>query len=118
MFGHDPELPDGFQDADFEMRALEEEGNRLHREEKKKKTLPPVYEEGQHDNTGIKEPTFGTKDFGNGAWGQLKNPERKKLVTAWNLLSTGIWPLVNNTDDEAFRQAFWIIDNAIGKGGD
>jgi len=59
MFGHDPELPDGFQDADFEMRALEEEGNRFHREEKKKK-----------------EQSFGTKDFANGSWGNTASPEK------------------------------------------
>jgi hypothetical protein len=27
MFGYDPELPDGFQDADFEMQNLIERGN-------------------------------------------------------------------------------------------
>lgn len=27
-FGYDEELPAGFQDADFEMRELEEQGNR------------------------------------------------------------------------------------------
>jgi hypothetical protein len=59
MFGHDPELPDGFQDADFEMRALEEEGNRFHREEKKKK-----------------EQSFGTKDFANGSWGNTASPDK------------------------------------------
>ncbi len=72
MFGYDPELPNGFQDADFEMRALEEEANRLHREK-----LPPVYEEGQHDwNTGTKEPAFGTKDFANGSWGNTQSPDK------------------------------------------
>lgn len=76
MFGHDPELPNGFQDADLEMREFEEEAERLHRQEKKKKTLPPVYEEGQHDNTGTKEPTFGTKDFANGSWGNTASPEK------------------------------------------
>lgn len=30
MFDYDPELPAGFQDADFEMRELEELGNRAH----------------------------------------------------------------------------------------
>ena len=76
MFGHDPELPNGFQDADLEMREFEEEAEWLHRQEKKKKTLPPVYEEGQHDNTGTKEPTFGTKDFANGSWGNTQSPDK------------------------------------------
>ena len=31
MFGYDPEVPAGFQDADFEMAELEELGNRIHR---------------------------------------------------------------------------------------
>ena len=35
MFGHDPELPNGFQDADLEMREFEEEAERLHRSEKR-----------------------------------------------------------------------------------
>jgi predicted RNA-binding Zn-ribbon protein involved in translation (DUF1610 family) len=33
VFGFDPELPAGFQDADLEMAELEAEGNRLAREE-------------------------------------------------------------------------------------
>ena len=102
MFGHDPELPDGFQDADFEMRALEEEGNRFHREEKKKK-----------------EPTFGTKDFGNGAWGQLNNLKGKDVKEAWDLCRHGVWSEVKATGyDSKYIEAFNIIDNAIRKGGD
>ena len=57
MFGHDPELPNGFQDADLEMREFEEEAERLHRQEKK-------------------EPTFGTKDFANGSWGNTQSPDK------------------------------------------
>ena len=34
-FGYDEELPNGFQDADFEMRELEELGNRIARLERK-----------------------------------------------------------------------------------
>jgi hypothetical protein len=34
-FGHDPELPGGYQDADLEMRQLEVEGNRRHAQVKK-----------------------------------------------------------------------------------
>lgn len=36
---YDPELPAGFQDADFEMRALEDAGNEHHRRIKKSAAL-------------------------------------------------------------------------------
>jgi hypothetical protein len=76
MFGHDPELPNGFQDADFEMRALEEEANRLHRETMAHDKRKLAQTASLAWTQPSKEPAFGTKDFANGSWGNTQSPDK------------------------------------------
>ena len=64
----------------------------------------------------MKEPTFGTKDFGNGAWGQLNNLKGQEVKEAWDLLRNALWSEIATTGyDSKYIEAFNIIDNAIRK---
>ena len=64
----------------------------------------------------MKEPTFGTKDFGNGAWGQLNNLKGQEVKEAWDLLRHAFWSEIATTGyDSKYIEAFNIIDSTIRK---
>ncbi len=64
----------------------------------------------------MKEPAFGTKDFGNGAWGQLNILKGQEVKEAWDLLRGRVERFgAGDHRNKSLRQAFDIIDNAIRK---